>query len=78
MVDPETSQPLTSHTNSLVPLVYVGNSGFRFVDKGSLADIAPTMLCLMGIPVPEEMTGKILLGNPERIIHTQVQTGQRL
>jgi len=78
MVDPETSQPLTSHTNSLVPLVYVGNSGLRFVDKGSLADIAPTMLCLMGIPVPEEMTGKILLGNPERIIHTQVQPGQRL
>ena len=72
MIDPKTNQPLTSHTNGPVPLVYVGDSRLRFLSKGSLADIAPTMLTLMGIPVPEEMTGKVLLENPD----AQKQTAQ--
>lgn len=64
MIDPDTNQPLTSHTSGPVPLVYVGNSGMQFVSEGSLSDLAPTLLALLDIPVPEEMTGKILLGSP--------------
>lgn len=61
MLDPETNQPLTSHTSGPVPLVYVGTSGRQFVSDGSLSDLAPTLLSLLNIPVPEEMTGKVLL-----------------
>jgi 2,3-bisphosphoglycerate-independent phosphoglycerate mutase len=61
MLDPHTHQPLTSHTSGPVPLVYVGNSGFGFSQAGSLSDIAPTLLALMNIPVPPEMTGKVLV-----------------
>ena len=61
MLDPETHQPLTSHTNGPVPLVYVGASDLTFTSDGSLCDIAPTLLYLMSMPVPDEMTGKVLL-----------------
>jgi len=61
MLDPKTNQPLTSHTSGPVPLVYVGNSGRQFISAGSLADIAPTLLSLLDMPVPDEMTGRILL-----------------
>ena len=64
ILDLETKQPLTSHTSGPVPLVYVGSSGKEFVSAGSLSDIAPTLLTLLEIPVPEEMTGKVLLGKP--------------
>lgn len=62
MLDPETNQPLTSHTSGPVPLVYVGTSGRKFLSEGSLSDLAPTLLSLLNMPVPKEMTGKILLG----------------
>lgn len=61
MLNPETNQPLTSHTSGPVPLVYVGTSGRKFLAQGSLSDLAPTLLSLLDMPVPEEMTGKILL-----------------
>lgn len=61
MLDPETHQPLTSHTSGPVPLVYVGASDLAFTGEGSLCDIAPTLLYLMSMPVPDEMTGKVLL-----------------
>ncbi|MED5311765.1 MAG: 2,3-bisphosphoglycerate-independent phosphoglycerate mutase [Pseudomonadota bacterium] len=61
MLDPETHQPLTSHTNGPVPLVYVGASNLTFTGDGSLCDIAPTLLYLMSMPVPDEMTGRVLL-----------------
>jgi 2,3-bisphosphoglycerate-independent phosphoglycerate mutase len=61
MLDPKTNQPLTSHTSGPVPLVYVGTSGRQFISNGSLSDLAPTLLSLLDMPVPEEMTGKILL-----------------
>ena len=61
MLDPETHQPLTSHTSGPVPLVYVGASDLTFTGEGSLCDIAPTLLYLMSMPVPDEMTGKVLL-----------------
>lgn len=62
MLDSDTNQPLTSHTSGPVPLVYVGQSGRQFTSDGSLCDIAPTMLSLLGIPAAPEMTGKLLLG----------------
>ena len=61
MVDPKTGQPLTSHTKGPVPLVYVGSKDWRIDTAGSLCDIAPTLLTLIGLPVPVEMTGKVLL-----------------
>ena len=61
MLDPKTNQPLTSHTSGPVPLVYVGTSGRQFISAGSLSDLAPTLLSLLDMPIPVEMTGKILL-----------------
>ena len=61
MQDPESGQALTSHTSGPVPLVYVGEKSWRFSQEGSLSDIAPTMLTLMDMPVPEEMTGTPLM-----------------
>ena len=61
MLDEETQQPLTSHTNGPVPLVYVGQSGKEFTGRGSLCDLSPTQLTQLDIPVPDEMTGKDLL-----------------
>ena len=61
MLDRRTNQPLTSHTNGPVPLVYVGSSNYKFVAEGSLCDIAPTILYLMDIPIPLDMSGTVLL-----------------
>lgn len=61
MMDHDTNQPLTSHTSGPVPLVYVGNPKYQFVSDGSLCDIAPTLLSLLNIPIPAEMTGSVLM-----------------
>jgi 2,3-bisphosphoglycerate-independent phosphoglycerate mutase len=61
MLDSATNQPLTSHTAGPVPLVYVGKSGFELTQNGSLSDIAPTLLTLLDIDVPAEMTGQVLV-----------------
>ncbi len=63
MTSPNTSKPHTAHTTNPVPLIYVGNRDASLVESyvGSLADLAPTMLALMGIEPPKEMTGKCLL-----------------
>lgn len=55
------SQAHTAHTSNLVPLVYIGRSAEVLPGTGSLSDISPTMLHIMGIPQPEEMTGTALL-----------------
>lgn len=60
MFDDSTNQPMTQHTTLPVPLVYVGNQDLTLKDGGSLADIAPTLLALMGIEAPAEMTGNNL------------------
>lgn len=60
MVNPETGQFHTAHTTNLVPLVYVGRP-LELVSQGVLSDIAPTMLELMGLEQPAEMTGHSLI-----------------
>jgi 2,3-bisphosphoglycerate-independent phosphoglycerate mutase len=61
MLDESTGQPLTSHTSGPVPLIYVGNKQIRLADDGSLCDVAPTLLQLMGLPQPLEMSGHSLV-----------------
>ena len=61
MVDPETGGPHTSHTLNPVPLILMGAGNRIVVKEGRLADIAPTMLELMGLPKPAEMTGSSLM-----------------
>jgi 2,3-bisphosphoglycerate-independent phosphoglycerate mutase len=60
MFDKTTQQPHTAHTCELVPLIYVGRSAKVVKANGILSDIAPTMLYLMGLTQPAEMTGKSL------------------
>ncbi|PVJ85892.1 2,3-bisphosphoglycerate-independent phosphoglycerate mutase [Salmonella enterica subsp. enterica serovar Senftenberg] len=60
MRDPATGQAHTAHTNLPVPLIYVGEKNGKAVEGGKLSDIAPTMLSLMGMEIPQEMTGKPL------------------
>ncbi|WP_318367510.1 2,3-bisphosphoglycerate-independent phosphoglycerate mutase [Enterobacter sp.] len=60
MRDPSTGQAHTAHTNLPVPLIYVGDKNVKAVEGGKLSDIAPTMLTLMGMEIPQEMTGKPL------------------
>ena len=59
MMEPDGS-PFTAHTTNPVPLIAVGVEG-EIISGGVLADLAPTMLDIMGVPQPEEMTGKSLL-----------------
>jgi 2,3-bisphosphoglycerate-independent phosphoglycerate mutase len=60
MRDPETGGPHTAHTTNPVPLVLVGGGDVTIAD-GRLADLAPTLLELMELPQPAEMTGQSLL-----------------
>ena len=59
MRDPETGGPHTAHTTNPVPVILASKPGVRLHD-GRLADLAPTLLALMGLKVPDEMTGKPL------------------
>ncbi len=61
MIDPETGGPHTAHTTNLVPVVLFGGPEGATIHDGRLADLAPTVLDLMGLPKPEEMTGESLI-----------------
>jgi len=62
MEDPVTHQPHTAHTLNRVPVVLVNAPGDpAHLRDGELADVAPTLLALMGLPQPKEMTGRSLL-----------------
>ncbi|MCL2810751.1 MAG: 2,3-bisphosphoglycerate-independent phosphoglycerate mutase [Clostridia bacterium] len=63
MVDPDTGEPFTAHTTNPVPLIVVddGCRDAKLRTGGRLCDLAPTMLQLMGIPQPAEMTGSSLI-----------------
>ncbi len=70
MLDPETGQPHTAHTTNRVPVMLVGgaeegrNAPLHLHD-GRLADVAPTLLELLGLPQPAEMTGHTLISHPD-------------
>jgi len=63
MIDPATGQPHTAHTTYDVDLIVVDDraKGSKLHEDGRLADIAPTLLALMSVPQPEEMTGRSLV-----------------
>jgi 2,3-bisphosphoglycerate-independent phosphoglycerate mutase len=61
MKDPVTGGPHTAHTTNPVPVVLMG-SGANALHEGRLADLAPTLLSLLGIPQPPEMTGHTITG----------------
>ena len=62
MIDQLSGLPHTAHTTNLVPIALVNApSGVGLCEGGRLADVAPTLLTLMGLPLPPEMTGRSLL-----------------
>lgn len=60
MLDATTTQAHTAHTTNLVPFIYVGRPA-RISENGILADVAPSMLRIMGLAQPQEMTGRPLI-----------------
>ena len=60
MRDPATRQAHTAHTLNVVPLLYIGRKA-RIADRGALQDVALTLLAMMGLPPPPEMTGRALI-----------------
>jgi 2,3-bisphosphoglycerate-independent phosphoglycerate mutase len=60
MADPQTHQAHTAHTLNVVPLLYIGRKA-NVVPGGALQDVAPTLLAMMGLPQPPEMTGRSLV-----------------
>ncbi len=61
MEDAMTGQAHTAHTCEPVPFIYVGKRPASIREGGVLADVAPTMLTLLGMPVPPEMTGRSIV-----------------
>jgi 2,3-bisphosphoglycerate-independent phosphoglycerate mutase len=62
MIDYETGEPWTAHTTNPVPFILVNaDPKYTLREGGALCDVAPTLLQLMEVPQPEEMTGKSLL-----------------
>ena len=62
MIDYKTGEPHTAHTTNPVPLILVGMENAQ-LKQGKLADLAPTMLEIMGLEKPEEMTGESIILN---------------
>ena len=60
MID-DAGNVVTAHSLNPVPLVHIAEKPVSLADGGRLCDIAPTMLRLMGLSIPEEMTGKSLI-----------------
>ncbi|MBC3888269.1 2,3-bisphosphoglycerate-independent phosphoglycerate mutase [Acetobacterium paludosum] len=61
MIDYETNQPFTAHTSNQVKCILVGAGKVTLRNDGKLADVAPTLLDLMELPKPQEMTGETLI-----------------
>ena len=62
MIDYKTGEPHTAHTTNPVPIILItDNPNYKLKENGKLADLAPTMLDLMGLEKPQEMTGESLL-----------------
>jgi 2,3-bisphosphoglycerate-independent phosphoglycerate mutase len=74
MMDYDSGQVHTQHTTEFVPLIYVGPRAAEIESGGVLADVAPTLLNLMQLPVPAEMTGRNLV----RLQQAPVQAGREV
>ena len=63
MINPDTGEVHTAHTNNLVPLLYIGERKAKIANpgEGALSDIAPTLLAMMNVDQPDEMSGTSLL-----------------
>lgn len=61
MIDYSNGNPMTAHTSNKVPFLFVSKDAKEMRDGGRLSDIAPTMLQVMGLEAPQEMTGKTLI-----------------
>ena len=63
MTDPETGKTVTAHSTNPVPFIVAGEEfkGAKLLDDGRLSDIAPTVLDMMGMEQPKEMTGHSLI-----------------
>jgi len=64
MINPETGGPHTAHTTNPVPVIMVGGPKGTALHQGRLSDLAPTLLDLMNLPKPDEMTGHSLIDKP--------------
>jgi 2,3-bisphosphoglycerate-independent phosphoglycerate mutase len=60
MVDPDTGTARTYHTTNPVPLILLDGSNRPLRARGSLRDVTPTLLAVLGVPPPAEMTGSDL------------------
>jgi 2,3-bisphosphoglycerate-independent phosphoglycerate mutase len=61
MIDLSTGEPQTAHSTNPVPFIVIGQGDVILRDGGKLADIAPTLLTMMKLPIPSEMTGKSII-----------------
>ena len=61
MFNEQTNAPQTAHTTNIVPFIIVDNNKYNLKETGALCDIAPTILDLMGIKQPSEMTGHSMI-----------------
>ncbi len=61
IAEPGTGSPVTAHTNNPVPFILISARSYCLRDGGILADIAPTILAMLGLKQPAEMTGKSLI-----------------
>jgi 2,3-bisphosphoglycerate-independent phosphoglycerate mutase len=66
MIDPETGGPHTAHTTNPVPFIVVDPDGDRLLRPGALCDVGPTILTMLGLEQPREMTGEDLRISGER------------
>jgi len=72
MEDHINHQPHTQHTTNPVPLVFIGRAA-TLAGTGALSDLAPTLLRMMGIPQPAEMTGHALVEFTETSVAANVE-----
>ncbi|MFA7662936.1 MAG: alkaline phosphatase family protein, partial [Patescibacteria group bacterium] len=61
MINLKTNEIVTTHTKNPVPFIVISDEAVRLNSKGNLANVAPTILDLMGVKAPKEMTGKSLI-----------------
>ena len=71
MTSGKNHNPFTAHTPNPVPFIMVSNTSYRLQKRGILADVAPTILELLELPQPEEMTGNSLLIRPAKKAKTK-------